>query len=786
MSIPKKMNDYKTKESMTFVEPIGDNINYFKIIKDNFDGVYDIIGKFKDKNYKLIEDRKKTKTIINKRLNNEYNEFVYTSTDEGRLIPESTNYYSLCTINKILRHTLAGNLCYDIDISNAHPTFLLWIAKYNNKPCKHLENYIINRNDILNQVQDFTGYNLDESKDYILSLLFDQNKYIDSKDPVYDFYQEILSLQNFIAETFTDIYKKSKKKGNQKGSCLSKFLQIIENKICQCMIDICKENNVKVYAPCYDGFLGDKEDIDSIGIDEFIKKIEIEIKDRLDISIILKSKSMTLGINKELDDIKKSNSYKTEGLTWIEDFVFNNNDLKAAEIISEKYNDTMFYTKGYGWVCYNDKTKFWDINCNKSTIIVKICKFFNDELKKAYSHLDFSNEKNKELKILFRHVSSTKFGNDVYKLLEGLLPKDDNFMDNFDNQPNLIAFKNGYVIDLHRNGESREICKTDYLTIHTDYNLPIRNNVVLYEVYEVFRSMVNTEDELNSYLSCLATFIYGSNKNELFYNFIGNGGNGKGLTMTSMRATLGSYFKPLTSKRLTTYDKTDNGMRADSELFNIRNARCVIASEPDENENEIVKYQVSTIKRLTGRDPITCRELHKSTVSFVPKFVLGMLTNIKATLSSDDGGIKRRMKFIHLPFHFITDKTVKLTKENEKYGDEKLKDRVQEEDFKGQFMLLLVDTWIRNNGKYYECDTYKSYTNEYFNSQNVVRDWFFDNYTLSEKGRSNYRHIKNHFNSESGQPLSDTKFGKYLKEICEGVKTGGQVYYKCIRREPIE
>lgn len=788
MSIPKKMNDYKIEDSMSFEEPIVENLKYLNIIKDNFDGVYDLIGKFKDKSYKQIEDKKVVLTLIKKRLNNKYNQFTYESKNGGRLIPDG---HSLCFMNKILRHTLVGDLCYDIDIHNAHPTFLLWIAKHNDRPCKHLENYINNRDDFLDTIQECYGLSQDESKNFILSLLFDQNKNPEPESPVYDFYQEILSLQSFVSETFKDIFKKSKKGNNQKGSCLSNFLQMIENKVCQCMIEICKNNNIKVYAPCFDGCLLDKNDVDLIGLDELIEKIEIELKDKLDISIILKSKSMTLGINEELDDIEKRKIYtinkNLESLTWIDTFIFDITDNYSATIFSEHSNGEMFYTTGHGWVIFNNKTYMWDVGCCKSKLVDKICSFFSKHVIEKYDNFNCEDKDfNKLIKSTIKHVGSSKFGTDVLKQLQGKLTEENEIMDKFNNKPNLIPFKDGNVIDLYDNGNVKKIVKEDYLTLNVGYDLPMKDDIIYNNLTTILRGLVKTYDDYRSLMSVLSLFIFGDNTNEIFPCLTGVGGNGKGLILTLLMSCLGCFAKSINSKRLTVYDKSENGTRADPELFACRNARVVFASEIDENEKSELTLLTPTIKKWTGRDPITCRDLNKSTISYIPKFTLTMLCNDLPKLSINDGGIKRRMKVIHFPFNFIDGGAVPkdyILKENEKIRDESLKDLMKSTEYKGNMILLLVENWLLNKGRYYQSESNKIVTNDYFTNLNVIREWFFENYDLDDTKRTPLKHIKANYNSSNPPIISDSIFTKYLIELCPGhVKIRGIRHYKCVRK----
>ncbi len=122
-----------------------------------------------------------------------------------------------------------------------------------------LENYVVNREEVLREVMDSYGIERDCAKDMILSKIFNQNAKIEDESPLYDFQAELKTLQDKVATSQKEIFKKSKTdKGNQKGSCMANFLQTIETKVCQVMLEFCKENSISVSAPFFDGFLADK------------------------------------------------------------------------------------------------------------------------------------------------------------------------------------------------------------------------------------------------------------------------------------------------------------------------------------------------------------------------------------------------------------------------------------------------------------------------------------------------------------------------------------------------
>lgn len=297
-----KMNQYEIENFITFDEKV--NLDYLRMILSDFDQNYELLGRFKDhKNgFKQIIDKSTIKTILEKRLKHG-NIFTYKS-DGGRLIP---NGYSCCMMNKILRHTIAGENNIDIDINNCHPVILSWYCKIKNWSCEHLNNYINNRETLLNDCMIYYEIDKGSAKTKILSLLNNQNDGFNDESPLFNLYNEIKFLQDFISKDRKDLFKKAKQRKNgifnPLGVCMSLFLQEIENKICQCMIKYCKKTDIHVSAPCYDGLLINiKCDIPML-----LTNLQNYIFENLDIKITLSEKKMDQGI---CDELKKTTDVK--------------------------------------------------------------------------------------------------------------------------------------------------------------------------------------------------------------------------------------------------------------------------------------------------------------------------------------------------------------------------------------------------------------------------------------------------------------------------------------------
>ncbi len=304
-----KMKNYNAQEARTFFEKI--NSSYLKTIIKNFDKVYPKIGKIKDKKkgFKEITDKEQIKTLFTKRIKNIENKFTYKPTinRDGRIYGDN---WSLCGMNKIIRHTLCKDFNYDIDIVNAHPSFLVWYCDIHSIKCKYLKEYCNNRNDFLNNYADQLNIQPENVKITILSLINDQKREIESQHPLYDFYEEMKRIQDKICELNKDLFAKCKRKptDNPKGVCMSYFLQSIENKILSVMIDFCIEKNIGLSAPCFDGFLAYKDDCDNYGLENLLSDLEKYVFEILEIPIKLAEKSMNKDIQDFLEDFDNDTS----------------------------------------------------------------------------------------------------------------------------------------------------------------------------------------------------------------------------------------------------------------------------------------------------------------------------------------------------------------------------------------------------------------------------------------------------------------------------------------------
>jgi len=359
-----KMKEYNTQLSLYFTEKI--NEDKLKFLYTFFDDFYEHFGKFKDpKTKQTLTDKRTIQTMIQKRMTNKTNEIRYLSKSKvGRL---NSSSWCLQNMNKICRHFLTDGNCIDLDIVNAHPNFLLWFCDMLNIPAKYLEDYIVNRDGCFQEYMDFHKCNRENAKEAYLSLINDDGKLIRHDDPIYNFYNEMKIIQSkvweFCMKEHPEIITKSKdsfklKKCNLKGICIANFLQTIENKVLQVMIEFVQKQGFNFVAPCHDGGLLPKDKVDKYGLEKLIEDLEFHIFDKLNIKIKLISKPMELG--KELDEIylvKKNEmeikesrddipTIRFEKKEVLDDYCFKDFWTETRDTF-DSLNDLLYYIKEY-------------------------------------------------------------------------------------------------------------------------------------------------------------------------------------------------------------------------------------------------------------------------------------------------------------------------------------------------------------------------------------------------------------------------------------------------------
>jgi len=180
------------------------------------------------------------KKILKNRVKVSYKQVDYNF---GRNFAQKS--MSLGCMRKAIRHTLMKQAGYqDIDMVNCHATILQQLCKSNDMPCPQLDEYINNRDELLQAVKELYNVDRDQAKKLFIILLFygtfdtwkkdeelDEN--IEPSDYIVRLTNELKTIGNTIIvenPKEVELCKKLKKK-NPKGSVVSLLLQSIEDHI---------------------------------------------------------------------------------------------------------------------------------------------------------------------------------------------------------------------------------------------------------------------------------------------------------------------------------------------------------------------------------------------------------------------------------------------------------------------------------------------------------------------------------------------------------------------------
>jgi len=141
--------------------------------------------------------------------------------------------------------------------------------------------------------------------------------------------------------------------------------------------------------------------------------------------------------------------------------------------------------------------------------------------------------------------------------------------------------------------------------------------------------------------------LFGDSDQRAMFLIYGPSGTGKSQFIECMRMLFGDYA--VTAPPGTFKASRDKGPTHD--LHQLRGRRFVSSSETAES----TAFDEDMLKRLTGRDELTSRDLYEKHQSWVPECSIWIATNHPPRFNSDDGAIWRRAKLIPFLTEFTRD-----------------------------------------------------------------------------------------------------------------------------------
>ena len=335
-------------------------------------------------------------------------------------------------------------------------------------------------------------------------------------------------------------------------------------------------------------------------------------------------------------------------------------------------------------------------------------------------------------------VGTSGFVDGVITFLPSMY-KDDDLVKKMDEQRHLLAFQDK-VLDL-TTMVARDIEPMDYICINTDYCYPEkRYPEAREELIDTLRSIFETAEEIEQFpnslgqmtryaLEHIATCLSGNNKYERFYIWTGKGGNGKGVLSELVKRCMGQYYHPIPHSVIT--KQNDKKDAPNPPLAKGKGKRFVQFSEPEAED----KFQVGTVKELTGGDEISVRDMYKSNIIYKPQWSLYGQTNNIPKLNRADGGAGRRIRVIPFVYSFVADPTEPFHKAINLDLKEKI---VKSSEWRGEFMWLLIEAYSRiKESGLIEPEKVLEASKEYMEDNNPVGAWLKSNYTIGLDANDN-------------------------------------------------
>lgn len=809
-------------------------------------------------NYALIKDRQTCLTIVYDffKTFDEYGQskVEYKAKEylpNGRLWAMTS---SVQGISRMIRHTICHKTMVDLDIKNAHPTFLKRLCIKHEIRHDHLTRYINDREKVIEEcIQKGVAETRDDAKRLMLKIINGGGCFNIHRHPwLRGFSVEMSSIRKqLIDEHYPKYYEIAKKrKGinskNLYGSAINLLLCVKEREVLDKMISFCHEHNLKIGALCHDGFMLVKEE--GVDYNKYAEKmtvecgIEIVVKEMDELipleNMVMKEidymiDTINPAVMRELDQADNDNPYTMFPLyikmmpSVIDNYKFLREGEKKNSSWFEKKTDGRWFQNQEPLFLSKDIAKNFTFYCDEKIKTLAIqYKEADDNAKKQRE--EFIEKLNNEMKTLksggytpkqekelaTRHKKLLKeadgeiamavkqIGQQImrYKLRKDYFQKqifrqsliselrsevlDNNILQKIDSNKKLLGFSNG-VYDFDKM-TFRPIGNNDFIQKSTGYEFPSESNPEKREFIEnTFKSMfirkyairltdpnydeIDDPDQVENYecaMDSIAHALVGGNELQRFYIWIGEGSNGKSVTQNAIKKTTGEYSTTIDVCAIT---HTKSSSNATSDLPKAKGCRYLFTSE---SENSDVLSQ-AYVKRLTGREDISEREVYEKSIIFTPQFIPILLTNSKPQLRME-AGIARRVFIIDFMFRFFTTKDEIGFCEND-YNkthflgkDLNLEEKL--EDCKEEMMLFLIERYkaILQRGIIVS-KQFSNRTQEYMEEQDQLKQYILEEFVKTDDDTMMTKHkdILNAFNNivPAYKRITNDDLTKKMKEL---------------------
>jgi len=252
----------------------------------------------------------------------------------------------------------------------------------------------------------------------------------------------------------------------------------------------------------------------------------------------------------------------------------------------------------------------------------------------------------------------------LYPLCRNIYGTSDTFERDLDTNDHLIAAAN-CVYD-HNTGRARKSAPTDMVSLSTRHTIPFDAEGNLIFSQDAKKRIARTRDILlgnhssveegEHMLDVLAYATHGDRTKDTMGSLMfiyGKGGNGKSILTKFIEKTFGDYATSCSKDVWTSTKNTSNA--PETELITFKGKRVIITQEIKGG----VELQTELLKKITGGDKITPREMYMSSVDSKQKLsykgtqVILLFADQMPNIDTTGDGLSRRFLCHDFPYRYV-------------------------------------------------------------------------------------------------------------------------------------
>lgn len=643
-------------------------------------------------------------------------EFLRDLEDEnkGRLYAISS--LSLQSFSKHIRHPLARDIYYDIDMENCHPRLIVQYCARNKIECPKMQYYVDHREEVLAKLMKHHDVDRNTAKELIISLCFGKKYEIDGVVPSapYSFVvklkkelKTISSEVSLINKKLRELVDKMPDKPNKPGSTLSIVSQQIENSCLMAMRDYIKSKKLRIGTFCFDGLLVEKDGIEDI--DTILRECEEYVKKKTSYEIKLASKPMDYEPDFTIPDFPK----------YVED------DQDVVERLFKIEGKSKFVFCEGEFYTFNEKHGIYDTSVSTIYYYLKKNHMFLNvvtrEATKSSSRKTMSYGRNIKL---------------MKKIPEQMKDEitDDSWLENVqDSSRGYLLFNNG-IYDFEK-GKFTEGFNPDIVFFgKVPHDFPERNEEEIEHAWNL--SVGQLFDDPTPMIQSIARALSGERNQKRFYMCPGSGDNGKSIFIKMVQKAFGrrgGMTGIIGGNSLMTVKGDTKDAAAKLRFLFLKKARRLLFASELEMGGTLNGV---LIKSISGGDVMEGRTHQAEETEFTPQGIVFCMFNDVPKITSYDSACNKRIRYIPFNKTFLDEKdmdeqlnivkkTCKRDKENADkimenfYSNNKPKDddidiKMSKKKFIRGFIHIFLDAYHRyyheKEVAEYDEETKKKYT----------------------------------------------------------------------------